>query len=68
METNETSEARPKQKLLMLSESRSVTPTDQVARGTPMSNNWYVHTLEQADKSKPTKPAMGTYTIVGDWC
>ena len=49
METNETSEARPKQKLIMFSESRSVTPTDnkdsvnlyqeimaEVALGTPM--------------------------------
>jgi hypothetical protein len=49
METNETSEARPKQKLIMFSESRSVTHTDnkdsvnlypesmaEVALGTPM--------------------------------
>lgn len=49
METNETSEARPKQKLIMFSESRSVTPADnkdsvnlypesmaEVALGTPM--------------------------------
>ena len=49
METNETSGARPKQKLRMFSESRSVTPTDnkdsvnlyqeimaEVALGTPM--------------------------------
>ena len=49
METNETSEARPKQKLTMFSESRRVTPTDnkdsvnlyqeimaEVALGTPM--------------------------------